>query len=412
MKKLDCLVTGIGVVTPAGIDKRQFWAHIKRGLSFIDPITRFDSSLYSSRIAGQIHDLDNYSNVNPRLLKKIDLFSHIALVSADSAFKDANIDLSKEDLKRFGIFMGNALGGWFYAETELRDLYLEGREGVSPYMASAWFPAAPQGQVSINFGIKGYSKTVVADRASSSMAICYGARVLSENKDDVVIAGGMEAPVTPYALLCCNTYGALSKNNDNPRKAYKPFDKNRDGFVIGEGAGLVVMEREDRARKRGVSIYGKITGYGYTCDGYDRINPNPKPDQLVRAIKIALDSAGYKPKDIDYICADGAATKIGDATEAQAINQVFNSHAKNLAVSAPKSMFGNLLGASGAVDLIVTLLAMQHNRVPPTINLEQADPECDLNHVANKSIEKDINKALVISRGRGGINSVIAVEKV
>src|SRR3989338_6566152 len=193
-------ITGIGIVSPSGMDKRKFWSNVSHGRSAIEKITRFDASRYPSHIAGQVHELDAYSNVSSRLLKKIDIFSHMGLVASEMAIQDAGLDLTKENLKRAGIFMGNAIGGWLYAETELRDLYLEGREGVSPFMASAWFPAAPQGQISIHYGIKGYSKTVVADRASSLMAIAYGAKTLNRGKNNFILAGGMEAPVTPYAL--------------------------------------------------------------------------------------------------------------------------------------------------------------------------------------------------------------------
>ena len=238
----DIVITGMGIVAPPGIGKANFWRHIREGKSYISPITRFDSSLYPSHVAGQVKELDPYStSFSPRLLKKIDLFSHLALVASELALKDGQIDLSQFNLKRTGIFMGNAIGGWLFAETELRDLYLEGREGVSPFMASAWFPAAPQGQISIFYGIKGYSKTLISDRAGSLMAIAYGARILQEKKLDLVLAGGMEAPVTPYALLCCNTYGDLSTSNGKPQAIYRPFDKKRDGFVIAEGSGIPVI---------------------------------------------------------------------------------------------------------------------------------------------------------------------------
>ncbi len=229
-------ITGLGVVAPSGIGRRQFWANIKSGRSSVKEITRFDASKYPSHIAGQIDDLEKYTHVSERLLKKIDAFSHMALVASELAIQDAGIDIKNEDLNLVGIFLGNAIGGWLYAETELRDLYIEGREGVSPYMASAWFPAAPQGQVSIYYGIKGFSKTVVSDRASSLMALGYARKVLSKNKLNMILSGGTEAPVTPYALLCCNTYGGLSEDNKHPQGAYRPFDKKRSGFVIGEGA--------------------------------------------------------------------------------------------------------------------------------------------------------------------------------
>ncbi|MFH0811839.1 MAG: beta-ketoacyl-[acyl-carrier-protein] synthase family protein [Pseudomonadota bacterium] len=408
MKKIA--VTGLGVVAPSGIGTRQFWANLKAGRSFIRKITRFDASQYPSHIAGQIDDLEKYSSISRRLLKKIDLFSHMAMVASEMALQEAGIDLKEEDPNLVGIFLGNALGGWLYAETELRDLYIEGREGVSPYMASAWFPAAPQGQISIYYGIKGFSKTVVADRASSSVAIGYARDTLSKGKLNLILAGGTEAPVTPYALLCCNTYGGLSTNNTHPEKAYRPFDKKREGFVIGEGAGVVVMESIERAKARGVRILALISGFGITCDGKDRINPDSDGKQLARAITMALLDAGAAPEEIDYLSLDGLAVDIWDRTEVKAIKMVFGERAKDIPVSCPKSMFGNLLGASSAVDLITTILAMEHNLIPPTLNLEEPDPN-GLHYVTSAAKRTEIKKAVVISRGRGGINSVLVVEK-
>ncbi len=402
-------ITGIGIVAPSGIGKRQFWANIKSGRPFVKEITRFDASRYPSHIAGQIDDLEKYSRVSERLLKKIDAFSHMALIAAELALQDSGIDIKNEDPNLVGIFLGNAIGGWLYAETELRDLYIEGRAGVSPYMASAWFPAAPQGQVSIYYGIKGFSKTVVADRASSLMAIGYARKTLSKNKLNMILAGGMEAPVTPYALLCCNTYGGLSTNNTYPERAYRPFDKNRSGFVIGEGAGIVVLESVKRATARKANIFGVISGYSSNCDGFDRINPLASGEQLAKCIKSALSDARTNPEEIDYISLDGLAVDIWDKSEVEAIKSVFGKRIKDIPVSCPKSMFGNLLGASGAVDLIATVLAMEHNLIPPTINLDQPDSN-GLNYVANQAREHEINKGLIISRGRGGINSVLVVE--
>ena len=335
----------------------------------------------------------------------------MALVASELAMQDANIDIEKEDKKRTGIFMGNAIGGWLYAETELRDLYIEGREGVSPFMASAWFPAAPQGQVSIRYGIKGYSKTIVSDRASSLMAIGYGAKNLVRNNNDFILAGGMEAPITPYALLCCNTSGMLSKENNEPQKAYKPFDKNRDGYAIAEGAGIMTLEPHERVAKRKANVYANVIGFGTTTDGVDRIDPAEDGVELARAIRIALEDAELSPEQIDYICLDGAGTKIGDATETRAIKQVFNSHAKKIPMSAPKSIFGNMLGATGALDVITTVLAMGNGMIPPTINYQTPDPDCDLDYCPNNAQEKEINNALIINRGRGGINAVLVLQK-
>ena len=403
-------VTGIGIVTPSGIGKRQFWANLKAGRCFIKEITRFDSSKYPAHIAGQIDDLEKYSHVSERLLKKIDAFSHMALIAAEMSLQDAGIDIKNEDPNLVGIFLGNALGGWLYAETELRDLYIEGREGVSPYMASAWFPAAPQGQVSIYYGIKGFSKTVVADRASSLMAIGYARKVLAKNKLNMILAGGMEAPVTPYALLCCNTYGALSKDNAHPASAYRPFDRARNGFVIGEGAGLVVMEGLERMKQRAAKPLAYICGFGTTCDGADRINPAADSIELQRAIRIALDDAGVSPDAIDYISLDGLAVDAWDNAEVDAIKKVFGSRAKDIPLGCPKPMFGNLLGASGAVDLVATILTMENKLVVPILNLDEPARN-GLNYIRGAAKEYTIGKALVISRGRGGINSALVVEK-
>ncbi|MDD5730105.1 MAG: beta-ketoacyl-[acyl-carrier-protein] synthase family protein [Candidatus Omnitrophica bacterium] len=403
-------VTGIGIVSPSGIGKRQFWANIKSGRPFIKEITRFDASKYPAHIAGQIDDLEKYTHLSERLLKKIDVFSHMALVAAEMALQDAGINIKNEDPNLIGIFLGNAIGGWLYAETELRDLYIEGREGVSPYMASAWFPAAPQGQVSIYYGIKGFSKTVVADRASSLMALGYARSTLSKGKLNFILSGGTEAPVTPYALLCCNTYGSLSRDNSHPESAYRPFDRKRSGFVIGEGAGIVVMEDAAHVKARGASIMAYISGYGTTCDGKDRIQPDSDGKQLARAISMALSDAETNPEEIDYISLDGLAVGIWDKTEIEAIKTVFGKRAKEVPASCPKSMFGNLLGASGAVDLISTILSMEHSLIPPTINLEEP-ADNGVNFIAGKAQPCEINKALVISRGRGGINSALVVEK-
>jgi 3-oxoacyl-(acyl-carrier-protein) synthase len=397
-------ITGIGIVAPPGVGREEFWQNIQQGKSFISPIVRFDASAYPSQVAGQIEDLKP-AHLTPRLLKKIDRFSVMALMAAEQAIRDASLDLAKEDPYDLGIFLGNALGGWFYAETELRDLYVEGREGVSPYMASAWFPAAPQGQVSIYYRIKGYSKTVVADRASSLMALGYAARVVRNKKLHFALAGGTEAPVTPYALLCCSTEGSLSEG------PYRPFDKERSGYVVGEGAGIVVLEDVESARARGAKIYGLITGFGTSCDGADRIMPALDGRGLAKAIGTALKMADYAPEEIDFICADGVATEPGDISETNGIKEVFGDYAYRLPVSAPKSMFGHLMGAAGAVDLITTLSVMQQGVIPPTINYQTKDPKCDLDYVPNKSRVKEVKKALIISRGRGGVNSVLAVER-
>jgi len=404
-------ITGIGIVSPCGLKKETFWANLKRGASFITEITRFDSSLYPSRIAGCVQELDHYTHLSGRLIKKIDVFSHMALVASEQALKDCRVDLDNIDKKRVGVFMGNALGGWLFAETELRDMYIEGREGISPYMASAWFPAAPQGQITIYYGFKGYSKTVVADKASSALAIWYAAKTVSQDKNDLILAGGMEAPITPYALLSANTNGNLSKDNLNFKSAYKPYDLYRDGFVLGEGSGVLALEKEEKAKKRGAPIYGFIKAIGFSSDGYHYSRYNPDPEALAYAIEDCLKNAKWSKKDVDYICLDAEATVIGDYLETQALKKVFGKGINDIALSAPKSMFGNLLGAQTALDLIATIYSMKKSVIFPTINYEMPDPYCDLNYTPNQAINREVKKALIIARGRGGINAVLAVEK-
>ena len=404
-------ITGVGVVSPCGLKKETFWANLKRGDSFIDEVTRFDATNYPSRIAGQVHELDCYTHLSGRLIKKIDVFSHMALVASEQALQDSKIDLDNVDKNRVGVFMGNAIGGWLFAETELRDMYIEGREGISPYMASAWFPAAPQGQVTIYYGIKGYSKTIVADRASSALALWYASKTIAQDKNEFVLAGGMEAPITPYALLSANTNGSLSKNNLNPKKAYKPYDLYRDGFVIGEGSGIVVLEKESHSKKRGVPVYGFLEGVGFSSDGYHYRRYRPTSESLEYAISECLKDAGWKKSDVDYICLDGQATEMGDYLETKSLKNVFGKEIANISLSAPKSMYGNLLGAQSALDLIATIFSMQNNTILPTINYEMNDPYCDLDYTPNKTVSREVNKALIIARGRGGINVVLAVSK-
>lgn len=404
-------ITGIGVVSPCGLKKETFWANLKKCISYVDEVKRFDASLYPSRIAGQVHELDHYTHLSGRLIKKIDVFSHMALVASEQALGDAQINLDSVDKTRVGVFVGNALGGWLFAETELRDMYIEGREGISPYMASAWFPAAPQGQITIYYGFKGYSKTLVADRASSSLALWYGAKIIAQGKNDYVLAGGMEAPITPYALLCANTNGSLSKNNLVPKKAYRPYDLYRDGFVLGEGSGMVILEKERHAQKRGVHVYGFIKGVGFSSDGYHYHRYKPDSKNLEYAITQCLKDARWSKKDVDYICLDAEATVMGDYLETQGLKNVFGQALNDISLSAPKSMFGNLLGAQTALDLIVTLFSMKNNCVLPTINYEVNDPYCDLDYTPNEPVAREINHAIIIARGRGGINTVLAVEK-
>ncbi|MEK6678419.1 MAG: beta-ketoacyl-[acyl-carrier-protein] synthase family protein [Nitrospirota bacterium] len=408
--KTRVVITGIGIVSPAGIGKDEHWRNISSGNSFVSEITKFDASKYLSRIAGQINsDLEKLNTFPKRLLKKIDRFSHLALLASEFAISDAKLNLDAEDKERMGVFIGNAIGGWEFAEVELRDLYAAGLKEVSPYQATAWFPAAPQGQVSIYYGLLGYSQTIIADSASGLVSIGAAYRAIQEGEADVILAGGSEAPISPYGLLCCNTSGVLTTRNDVPQKAYKPFDKDRDGFAIGEGAGIVILENMEHAKKRGAKIYAEISGFSMTNDGIHPTKQDIEGRQLSRAIQMAIKEAGIAADEIDYICANGSATRDGDIAETKAIKAVFGKKASQLPISAPKSAIGNLLGAAGAVDAATTLLAMENSFVPPTVNLENKDESCDLNYTPLKGREHRMKAALVNSIGRGGVNAVMVV---
>ena len=330
-------------------------------------------------------------------------------MASEFAIADAKLNLDAEDKERVGVFIGNVIGGWEFAEVELRDLYAAGLKEVSPYQATAWFPAAPQGQISIYYGLLGYSQTIIADSASGLVSIGSAYRAIQEGEADIILAGGSEAPISPYGLLCCNTSGALTSRNEDPKAAYRPFDKNRDGFAIGEGAGIVILESFEHAAKRGAKIYGEITGFSMTNDGIHPTKQDVEGRQFARAMQTAIKEAGIAVDDIDYICANGSATKEGDIAETKAIKAVFGKKAYQMSISAPKSAIGNLLGAAGAVDAATTLLAMENSFVPPTVNLEDKDNACDLDYTALKGKGHRIKTALINSQGRGGINAVMVI---
>lgn len=408
--KTHVVITGIGIVSPAGIGKDEHWRNISSGGSFVSEIKKFDAGRYPSRIAGQVNgNLERLNTFPKRLLKKIDRFSHLALMASEFAIADAKLNLDAENKERIGVFIGNAIGGWEFAEVELRDLYAANLKEVSPYQATAWFPAAPQGQISIYYGLLGYSQTIIADSASGLVSIGVAYRAIQEREADVILAGGSEAPISPYGLLCCNTSGVLTTRNDVPQKAYKPFDKDRDGFAIGEGAGIVILESFEHAAKRGARIYGEITGFSMTNDGIHPTKQDIEGRQLSRAMQMAIKEAGISIDGIDYICANGSATKDGDIAETKAIKAVFGKKAYQMPISASKSAIGNLLGAAGAVDAATTLLAMENSFAPPTVNLEDKDNACDLDYTALKGKGHRIKTALINSQGRGGINAVMVL---
>lgn len=399
------VITGLGIVSPAGNDKETFFANIASGTSFIREIDVFDASRYASRHAGMVSDTGAEKIFNKRLLKKLDRFSEMSLAATASALTDAGLDIESEDRERVGIILGNALGGWGFAEVELRDLYNGGLREVSPYQATAWFPAAPQGQISIHYGIKGFSKTIISDNASSHVALGYAARAIATGKADVLLAGGVEAPISPYALLCCNTSGELSSSG-----RYAPFDKGRDGYVIGEGAGILVVEEYGRAVARGAHIYAEIKGFGHTSDGLDPVNPDPSGTGLARAMTKALGMAGVGPDAVDYLLPAGMAGMLYDRSESNAAGLVFGADVP--AAGIPKSLYGNLMGASGALDVATACIAMQKGELPLHTGCMAPDDGCNWAAGGEGVLKKDAARVLVNAIGRGGVNASILLLRV
>jgi len=408
MSNRRVVITGLGIVTPAGVTPDGLFDSLARGRRLTRKIDSFDSSRYPSNHAGHVEGLDAGTRFSKRLLKKLDRFSEFSLAAADSALADASIKPESEDRDRVGIILGNALGGWGFAEVELRDLYTGGLRDVSPYQATAWFPAAPQGQISIYYGIKGFSKTIISDIASSHLAVGYAARAIRTGKADMVLAGGAEAPISPYALLCCNTSGELSATGD-----YRPFDKKSDGYVIGEGAAILVMEEFDRAKARGARVYAEVSGFGHTSDGVDPVHPDATGAGMARAMRMALDAAEVDAGGVDVLMPSGAGVARYDESEANALRAVFGNRLDDgMAIGIHKSMYGNLLGASGAVDLAAACISMQKGEFPAWTGCETPVPGCEWASGGDGMVKRGIDAAVVNSIGRGGVNASIVLRNI
>ncbi len=396
------VITGIGVVSPAGNIPGEFFARLSSGKSFIGEIDRFDASRYPSRHAGLVSDIGGEEVFSKRLIKKLDRFSHMALSASDAAFKDSGVNLDMEDKDRIGIAFGNAIGGWSFAEEELRDLWTHGLREVSPYQATAWFPAAPQGQVSIFYGLKGFSKTIISDIASSHLAIAYAARAIKMGRADVMLAGGTEAPVSPYALLCCNTSGELSRIGN-----YRPFCKSRDGYIIGEGAAALVVEEMDRALKRGARIYAEIKGFGHTSDGMHPIIPDTSGNGMARAMTLAMREANIAAPEIGMAVPSSNAGKYADLSEGRAFSEIFGSGVDELPLYSPKPQIGNSLGASGAIDAVFACMALSRMETP-LLCVDESEFDFFKSGGHDKLIRDNI---IINSIGRGGVNACLLIGK-
>jgi 3-oxoacyl-[acyl-carrier-protein] synthase II len=405
------VVTGLGAVTPLGNSVPEYWRAICEGRSGVGPITRFDPKRLDARIAAEVRGFDPLKVIEKKELKKLDLFIQYALAAGVEAVEDAKIDFSQVDPTRAGALVGSGIGGILSILEWHRVLLEKGPSRISPFFIPSLIVNMASGQLSIRYKLKGPNSSVVTACATGNHAIGDAFRIIQRGDADLMVAGGSEAIIDELPIGGFAQMKALSTRNDDPARASRPFDADRDGFVAGEGAGIVVLEHAEHARRRGAHIYAEVVGYGMTADAYHMTAPDPDGDGAVRAMTGALRDGGIRPEDVGYINAHGTSTPYNDRTETLAIKQVFGDHARRLAVSSTKSMTGHLLGAAGGIEAIVTVLALQQGILPPTINYETPDPECDLDYVPNVARKAEVELALSNGFGFGGTNATLAFRR-
>jgi 3-oxoacyl-[acyl-carrier-protein] synthase II len=402
------VVTGVGLVTPAGVGRKAFDDYLENGHSCLQVLKELLAQGCPVSVGGVIPDFCVTDYVPNRLAKRCDRFTHLALGAADLALKDARLDLAREDRERIGILLGNNLGGWAFGQQGLYDLYRTGAASISPYQATAWFPGAPQGQISICHGLKGYSKTVIADRASGLVAIAAAVRTIRLGHCDVVLAGGTEAPIAPYSMICYLSGGQVSLATD-PATAFLPFDTRRSGIVLSEGSALLVLEERSHAMRRGATLLGEIVSYGVTGGAAADPMLVESPEPLTRAMQSALSQAEWQAETVDYVCADGSGIGPDDRAEMAAISRGLGSASESVAVSSAKGGIGHMLGAAGAADVYAALCAIGTGRISPTVGQDNPDPICNLQFVTKSARRAPVRKALVNAQGRGGTAVCLAI---
>lgn len=405
------VITGYGVISPIGIGADDFWNSLASGKSGISRISTFDTSQFSSQIGAEVKNFQPEKYIDKKKIRKMDRFSQLAVAAAKIAIEDAKLDMKKEDPFRAGVIVGSGIGGLSTVAAEHKVLLEKGPRRVSPFMIPMLITNIAAGEIAIAHNIQGPNYSLSSACATSNHAVGDALRLIQYGDADVIVAGGSEAAVTPLGLAGFCSARALSTRNDDPEHASRPFDKERDGFVMGEGAGIVILELLEHALSRGVPIRAELIGYGATNDAYHITAPSPDGQSAVRAISNALADGGVKPEEVDYINAHGTSTPLNDKVETLAVKKVFGDYAYKIPISSNKSMIGHLLGAAGAVELIATILSMEKEMIPPTINYEFPDPECDLDYVPNKARPKKINVALSNSLGFGGHNATLVVRK-
>jgi len=409
--KRRVVVTGLGALTPLGNSVSESWEAAVAGKSGIGPITKFDARSFVSKIAGEIRNFDPLRFVDKKEVRRYDDFIIYALAAADMAMADAALTINEEISTRAGVIIGSAIGGLASLEKELKVLFDSGPNKVSPFAVPGILANLASGHVSIRFGAKGPINCAVTACAAGTSAIGDAYRTIAWGDADVMITGGSEAAITPLAVAGFNSMRALSRQNDEPQKASRPFDLNRDGFVMGEGCGILVLEELSFALSRGARIYAEVAGYGCTSDAFHMAAPPPGHEGAARSMRAALKDAQLNPEAIDYINAHGTSTPLNDLYETQAIKALFGNHARKILVSSTKSMTGHMLGATGGVEAIFTVKALQEGIIPPTINLTNPDPECDLDYVANTARRRELAAVMSNSFGFGGVNAVLVFKK-
>lgn len=405
------VVTGMGAITPIGNDVASFWSGIKEGKSGIDYITHFDTEKFKVKVAAEVKDFKPEEFMDRKEAKRMDRYCQFAMAAAKEAVEDAGLDLESLNKERLGVLVGSGIGGLGTIEKEVKTLIEKGPNRVSPLFIPMAISNMAAGNIAIKYGAKGICTSVVTACATGTNAIGDALRLLQYGAADVIIAGGAEGSITELALAGFTNLTALSNSND-PKNASTPFDANRSGFVMGEGAGILILETLEHAEKRGAKIYAELVGYGSTCDAYHMTGPAPDGEGGARAMKIAIEDAGIKPEEISYINAHGTSTPLNDKFETMAIKTALGEAAYKVPVSSTKSMTGHLLGAAGAIEAIVCIKAMQESFVPPTIGYTTPDPECDLDYVPNVGREAEVNYTLSNSLGFGGHNATILFKKL
>jgi len=404
-------VTGLGVVAPNGTNTEVFWANLVNGITGIDRITRFDASQHDSKIAGEVKGFDPLNYIEKKEVKKMDLFIQYALASAIMAIDDAQLEIEKAERSRIGVSIGTGMGGIPALEESHKTLLEKGPGRISPFFIPSIITNLASGQIAMRFGLRGPNSCVSTACATGNHAIGDSFEVIRRGTADVMVAGGSEAVITPLTIGGFCAMKALSTRNDEPHRASRPFDKGRDGFVMGEGAGVMLLEERGHALRRGARIYAELAGYGMSADAYHITAPEPEGLGAIASMRLALEDAGLAPEEIDYVNAHGTSTPMGDVAETKAIKKVFGDHAYRLAVSSIKSMTGHLLGAAGGVESVATVLTIYHGIIPPTINYDEPDPQCDLDYVPNKARESLVRAALTNSFGFGGTNATLVFRR-